>query len=147
MSVDQACCWGVIPAAGIGTRMASEVPKQYLPLSGATVLEHSLGALLDCALLEAGVVAVHPDDFGRGVSDLSFRQGKLMSLEEILMERIRDTGPLTIAEYMEQVLARAPNGMGLTQKDIDVFGGVMAWSFGTRLTEGQKASMKALGGD
>ena len=73
MSVDQACCWGVIPAAGIGTRMASEVPKQYLPLSGATVLEHSLGALLDCALLEAGVVAVHPDDFGRGVSDLSFR--------------------------------------------------------------------------
>ena len=34
--------WVVIPAAGIGRRMRSDVPKQYLPLDGHTVLEHSL---------------------------------------------------------------------------------------------------------
>ncbi|MBC8268374.1 MAG: SAM-dependent methyltransferase [Rhodospirillaceae bacterium] len=33
-----------------------------------------------------------------------------MSLEEILIERIRGTGPLTIAEYMEQALAHPEHG-------------------------------------
>ena len=55
-------CWGVIPAAGTGSRMASDIPKQYLPLAGATVLEHSLAALLNCDLIESVVVALSPDD-------------------------------------------------------------------------------------
>ena len=55
-------CWGVIPAAGIGERMAADLPKQYLPLHGSTVLEHSLSALLSCERIESVVVAVHPDD-------------------------------------------------------------------------------------
>lgn len=55
-------CWGVIPAAGIGARMAADLPKQYLPLHGSTVLEHSLAALLGSAGIESVVVAVHPDD-------------------------------------------------------------------------------------
>ena len=55
-------CWGVIPAAGIGARMAADVPKQYLPLHGTTVLEHALAALVSCERIESVVVAVHPDD-------------------------------------------------------------------------------------
>jgi 2-C-methyl-D-erythritol 4-phosphate cytidylyltransferase len=55
-------CWGVIPAAGIGTRMATQLPKQYLPLCGSTVLEHSLKALLGNPDIESVMVAVHPDD-------------------------------------------------------------------------------------
>ncbi|MEH6568998.1 MAG: 2-C-methyl-D-erythritol 4-phosphate cytidylyltransferase [Halioglobus sp.] len=55
-------CWGVIPAAGIGERMAADLPKQYLPLHGSTVLAHSLSALLSCEGIESVVVAVHPDD-------------------------------------------------------------------------------------
>ena len=55
-------CWGVIPAAGIGSRMAAEVPKQYLELAGATVIEHSLRALLDCPRIQGVVVALHPQD-------------------------------------------------------------------------------------
>lgn len=55
-------CWGVIPAAGIGSRMAAELPKQYMQLAGATVLEHSLAALSACEFIEAVVVALHPDD-------------------------------------------------------------------------------------
>ena len=34
--------WVVIPAAGVGARMAADRPKQYLPLAGRSVLEHSL---------------------------------------------------------------------------------------------------------
>ncbi len=49
--------WAVVPAAGIGRRMGGDLPKQYLPLAGRTVLEHSLAALLDCPRI-AGVVVV-----------------------------------------------------------------------------------------
>lgn len=38
-------CWVVIPAAGVGSRMQADRPKQYLPLQGRTVLEHSLQRL------------------------------------------------------------------------------------------------------
>ncbi len=39
-------CWVVIPAAGRGERMGAARPKQYLPLAGATVLEHALRPFL-----------------------------------------------------------------------------------------------------
>ena len=61
-SAQLAKCWGVIPAAGIGSRMRSETPKQYLEVAGATLLEHSLAALLQCDFIESVVVALHPDD-------------------------------------------------------------------------------------
>ncbi|MFT4822248.1 MAG: 2-C-methyl-D-erythritol 4-phosphate cytidylyltransferase [Cryomorphaceae bacterium] len=55
-------CWGVVPAAGIGSRMSAELPKQYLLLHGRTVIEHALQALLDCDVLEAVMVAISPED-------------------------------------------------------------------------------------
>ncbi|BAN69229.1 2-C-methyl-D-erythritol 4-phosphate cytidylyltransferase [endosymbiont of unidentified scaly snail isolate Monju] len=38
--------WAVIPAAGVGRRMGSDIPKQYLPLGGRTVIEHTVERLL-----------------------------------------------------------------------------------------------------
>ncbi len=55
-------CWAVLPAAGIGARMGAELPKQYLQVAGATLLEHSLRALLDCGRIAGVVVALHPKD-------------------------------------------------------------------------------------
>jgi 2-C-methyl-D-erythritol 4-phosphate cytidylyltransferase len=52
----------VIPAAGSGSRMAADRPKQYLPLAGRTVLEHSLDALLSNDQIAGGVLALAPDD-------------------------------------------------------------------------------------
>jgi 2-C-methyl-D-erythritol 4-phosphate cytidylyltransferase len=52
----------VLPAAGIGQRMASPIPKQYLPLAGATVIEHSAYLLLAHRAIDALVIALHPDD-------------------------------------------------------------------------------------
>ena len=54
--------WAVVPAAGLGRRMAAEVPKQYLQISGVTLLEHTLRALLDCAELRGLIVALDPGD-------------------------------------------------------------------------------------
>lgn len=55
-------CWAVLPAAGTGSRMGGELPKQYLQVAGATLLEHSLSALLGCAQIAGVVVALHPQD-------------------------------------------------------------------------------------
>ena len=54
--------WAVIPAAGSGIRMGGSIPKQYLSLSGHTVIEHVLG-LLEAEPYIAGItVAVAADD-------------------------------------------------------------------------------------
>ena len=50
--------WAVIPAAGVGTRMGSEVPKQYLSLRGRTVLEHTVERFQTHPRIEGVVVAV-----------------------------------------------------------------------------------------
>lgn len=42
--------------------MGQEVPKQYLQIAGATLLEHSLNALLACDAVSTIVVPLHPRD-------------------------------------------------------------------------------------
>jgi 2-C-methyl-D-erythritol 4-phosphate cytidylyltransferase len=54
--------WALLPAAGSGLRMRSAIPKQYLPLAGATVVEHSLYALLQHPRIEAAVVVLQQAD-------------------------------------------------------------------------------------
>ena len=54
--------WVVVPAAGIGARMQTDIPKQYLPLLNKTIIEHTLITLLGMDNLEGIVVALHPDD-------------------------------------------------------------------------------------
>ena len=44
--------FAIVAAAGTGMRMKSSLPKQYLPLAGRRVIDHSL-----CALCESEVVA------------------------------------------------------------------------------------------
>jgi len=58
----EARCWAVLPAAGTGRRMGSDIPKQYLEVAGRTLLEHSLNALLRCEQIVAVVVALHTGD-------------------------------------------------------------------------------------
>lgn len=54
--------FAVVPAAGIGRRMLGDLPKQYLPLLGKTVLEHTLTALLAQTQLQHIVLVVAADD-------------------------------------------------------------------------------------
>jgi len=56
--------WAVIPAAGIGRRMRSDIPKQYLPLAGRSVLAHSLRRIsLHPAVVEIVVVLAKDDPY------------------------------------------------------------------------------------
>ena len=54
--------WVVIPAAGVGARMQADRPKQYLPLRGRTVIEHTLGCFTRHPAIAGIVVALSPDD-------------------------------------------------------------------------------------
>jgi 2-C-methyl-D-erythritol 4-phosphate cytidylyltransferase len=54
--------WAIIPAAGVGTRMQADRPKQYLPLLGKTLFEHSLLKLLNLHDISGAVVAVDTHD-------------------------------------------------------------------------------------
>lgn len=54
----------VIPAAGVGSRMQADRPKQYLSLAGKTILEHTVTLLLNHPSVSRVVIAIsHDDDF------------------------------------------------------------------------------------
>ena len=52
----------VIPAAGVGSRMQADRPKQYLSLNGKTILEHTIDALLNHPLIDDVIVAISQGD-------------------------------------------------------------------------------------
>jgi len=54
--------WAIVPAAGVGKRMGADRPKQYLPLAGKTVIEHTLQRLCDIDAIHAVVVALSDED-------------------------------------------------------------------------------------
>lgn len=54
--------WAVVPAAGIGTRMRSDKPKQYLTLGDKPVLQHTLERLASHPKVTGIVVALADND-------------------------------------------------------------------------------------
>ncbi len=54
--------WVIIPAAGIGRRMGSNTPKQYLLLNEQTVIEHTLSVFDLHSSISEIVVAVAKED-------------------------------------------------------------------------------------
>ncbi|MFM5818605.1 2-C-methyl-D-erythritol 4-phosphate cytidylyltransferase [Aeromonas sanarellii] len=52
----------IVPAAGIGSRMGAECPKQYLSLAGKCILEHTLERLLSHPGIARVIVALAPHD-------------------------------------------------------------------------------------
>ncbi len=54
--------WVVIPAAGVGTRMDADIPKQYIPVYGKTILEHTLDCFLQREDINSIVVAIAEND-------------------------------------------------------------------------------------
>ena len=54
--------WAVIPAAGVGKRYNSDIPKQYLSLNGMPVLLHSINKFVKLDEIHEILVALNPDD-------------------------------------------------------------------------------------
>jgi 2-C-methyl-D-erythritol 4-phosphate cytidylyltransferase len=52
----------LIPAAGVGARMAANLPKQYLDLAGKSVLQRTVDCFLDCPEIDQIFVVVSVED-------------------------------------------------------------------------------------
>lgn len=53
----------IIPAAGAGNRMASAIPKQYLPLCGKPMVSHSIQTFFSCPRIASINLALSEEDF------------------------------------------------------------------------------------
>jgi 2-C-methyl-D-erythritol 4-phosphate cytidylyltransferase len=61
--------FGLIPAAGSGSRMGADIPKQYLRLGSRTLLQHSVDALMsDPRVQQVLIVVSAADVHARGLS-------------------------------------------------------------------------------
>src|SRR5258707_7163551 len=54
--------YAVIVAAGRGTRFGGDLPKQYLPLGGGTVLRHAATAFALHPRIDGVLVPIRPED-------------------------------------------------------------------------------------
>jgi 2-C-methyl-D-erythritol 4-phosphate cytidylyltransferase len=53
----------IIPAAGVGSRMASAMPKQYLPLRGKPTISHSIQTFFAHPRITSIHLALSPEDY------------------------------------------------------------------------------------
>jgi len=63
--------FAIVPAAGLGTRMAGPQPKQFLALDGVPILIHSLRAFAAVGKVTAIYVAVRKSEMERVSSDVA----------------------------------------------------------------------------
>jgi 2-C-methyl-D-erythritol 4-phosphate cytidylyltransferase len=63
--------FAILPAAGLGTRMAGPQPKQFLALDGVPILIHSLRAFASVERVTAIYVAVRKTDMERTEAQIS----------------------------------------------------------------------------
>jgi 2-C-methyl-D-erythritol 4-phosphate cytidylyltransferase len=55
-------CWAIIPAAGVGRRIGSKIPKQYLEINGKAILEYSIELFSRHHYIEGIVVILADND-------------------------------------------------------------------------------------
>jgi 2-C-methyl-D-erythritol 2,4-cyclodiphosphate synthase/2-C-methyl-D-erythritol 4-phosphate cytidylyltransferase len=65
--------WLIIPAAGSGSRMRMQCPKQYLRVAGKTILEHTLSRFEAEPVFRKILVGISPADSRAAALDLSGR--------------------------------------------------------------------------
>jgi len=90
--------WAILVAGGIGNRFGGQLPKQFLPLAGKRVLDHSLALFRSLPEL-SGVVLVLPQDF--------LEEGKKLQAAEGLPLRLA-SGGLSRQKSVQNGLAILP---------------------------------------
>jgi len=78
--------WVIIPAAGIGSRMQAELPKQYLKILDRTILEHTIDCFLGHPGFENVYVGIARQD--KWFSSLAIAKDKRVNIYEGGRERV-----------------------------------------------------------
>ena len=72
--------FALIPAAGSGSRMGAEIPKQYQPLAGKPLIAHAIHALCSHPRVQLAFVVLAPGDAHFSQHDWSPYKGQLETL-------------------------------------------------------------------
>lgn len=108
----------VVPAAGIGKRMQSDCPKQYLKIDGVCIIEHTLNRLLSHPNIKNVIVALaeHDDVFA------TLNIANNPNVHQVLGGKERSDSVLAGLEFIsstEWILVHDAARPCVTHKDID----------------------------
>ncbi len=130
--------WVVIPAAGVGRRMGTDRPKQYLEMAGSTVIELALRHFLAHPRIRGIVVALDPEDPYwpalniRGVNPLttvaggSQRAHSVLNALDRLAEQAQAHDWVLVHDAARPCLTRTDLDRLLGALDPDPVGGILA---------------------
>ena len=89
----------ILPAAGMGTRMGAETPKQFLELDGVPIVILSLRRIASCELVTDIIVATRAD----GIAKLEERIGAEKLTQKVRVVRGGDSRQESVARALEEV--------------------------------------------
>ena len=89
----------ILPAAGLGTRMGAETPKQFLELDGTPILIHSVRRIASCPLVTDIIVATRADV----VDSLQERIQSERFMQSVRVVRGGDSRQDSVALALEEV--------------------------------------------
>jgi 2-C-methyl-D-erythritol 4-phosphate cytidylyltransferase len=130
--------WALIPAAGRGVRIGASLPKQYLPLAGRCVLEHSLDLFINHARIAGVVVVLAPGDVHwpriklsasprvHVVSGGAERADSVLAGLQRLKSLAQDRDWVLVHDAARPCLDRAMLDALMTQLELDPVGGLLA---------------------
>lgn len=70
----------IIPAAGMGLRMGSNVPKQFLLLDGKPILHHTLSVLDQCSVVDEIILVVSEKEIGKAKHQIQESHPKISKI-------------------------------------------------------------------
>jgi 2-C-methyl-D-erythritol 4-phosphate cytidylyltransferase len=89
----------ILPAAGLGTRMGADTPKQFLELDGVPIVILTLRRIASCDLIGEIIVATRADEVAR----LEERVAKEKLKQTVRVLRGGDSRQESVARALEQV--------------------------------------------
>jgi 2-C-methyl-D-erythritol 4-phosphate cytidylyltransferase len=130
--------YALVPAAGFGTRMGHELPKQYLPLAGQPMIAHALDTLCSSPDISTVFVVLAPDDsifrsydwsrFGNKLQPL-FCGGKMRSdtvLNGLLASELEPGDWVLVHDAARPCLTQAQLARLIAEVRDDAVGGILA---------------------
>ena len=149
--------FAIIPAAGSGSRMGAECPKQYLELCGKPLLWHALTTLTSVAQISRVFVVLSPEDEWWESFDWSAFDGRLQVLRvggatraDSVTNALRAIAPQVASEDWVLVHDAARACLSVAQVEVlidtladDPVGGLLAQPVADTLKRGDAASRVA----
>jgi len=146
----------LIPAAGAGSRMGSETPKQYLPLVGDTVIAQTLQVFLNCPRIRSITVVLSADDAYWYALEISQNQniniqrcGGLSRAETVLnglqsiKDKVADNDWILVHDAARPGLSMRMLDKLLDELQDDAVGGLLAIPLADTLKRADKAGRVA----